>query len=76
MVNFFFRYNLDCGNTFRGITFIVNDPNDHIYIMFGADDTLYWVKFTEDEYKNQKLLTKNVRLSQFFTFHMNFDNSF
>lgn len=60
----FIRYDLECGNTFRGRTFILNDPNGHIYVLFGADDTLYWVKFTDDEYKNQKHLTKPVRLSE------------
>lgn len=42
----------------------MNDPNDHIYVLFGADDILYWVKFTDDEYKNQRHLTKPVRLSK------------
>ncbi|XP_055301979.1 uncharacterized protein LOC129568316 [Sitodiplosis mosellana] len=57
-----FEYELECGNTFRGRTFIVNVPDEHIYVMFGADDILYWVQFTEDEYKNKTYLTKTVRL--------------
>ncbi|XP_031626818.1 uncharacterized protein LOC116343071 [Contarinia nasturtii] len=57
-----FEYDRDGGYTFRGRTFILNDLNDHIYIMFGADDVLYWVKFTDDEYKYKQCLMKTVRL--------------
>lgn len=38
-----------------------------INVIIGANDTLYWIESTEDEYKNQQNLTKPVRLSEFFT---------
>lgn len=36
--------------------------------MVGADDVLYWVEFTDDEYENKQNLIKTVRLSEFIMF--------
>lgn len=68
-INLLNRYDLDGGETFRGRTFIINDPKAHIYIMFGENESIFWVKFTEDEYKYEKTLSKLVRLGKFCLTH-------
>ena len=60
----FFRYNLEDGTSFRGRTFLLQAENT-IYILIGANDTLYWVEFTESEYENEDTFTKTVRLGKF-----------
>lgn len=67
--NFSIRYNLECGEVFRGKTFIINDPQSHVYIMFGKDNVLYWVDFTVDEYQNKTILSKAVRLGNRFKYN-------
>ena len=73
MVNAFLfiyhRYEVDSGeNICRGSALNLKSGNAaHLYAMIGADDTLYWVKFTEDEFQNEPYLSKTVRLSEFFT---------
>lgn len=56
---------MENGKIFHGRTFILlNDPESHVFIIFGENDTLYWVEFTDDEYKNNKSLSKMVRLGE------------
>ncbi|XP_055316904.1 uncharacterized protein LOC129576220 [Sitodiplosis mosellana] len=47
------------GKTFHGKT---SKLYDKLYAIFGADNVLYWVEFTEDEYNDKRYLTKTVRL--------------
>lgn len=60
----FVRYEIENGNKFRGSTWKLADIS-LIYIMAGADNILYWVEFTRDEYENRPYLTKSVRLGEF-----------
>lgn len=63
--NIFFRCSLDDGNTFHGRTFLL-DVDHTIYILFGANNTFYWVEFTESEYANENQITKTVRMGKLF----------
>lgn len=58
------RYELDTGEIFRGRTFILNNPRVHLYVMFGADDEMYWVRFSSHEYLYKKSLSKMVRIGK------------
>lgn len=56
---------MENGKIFHGRTFLLlNDPESHVFIIFGENDTLYWVEFTDDEYTNNKSFSKMVRLGE------------
>lgn len=59
-----YRFKQDNGESFRGRTFIVNDPHSHLYIMFDANNVAYWVEFTDSDYENNKTLSSIVRLGK------------
>lgn len=56
-----FRYQLDDGSTFNGTAYLLNINEAHTYILIGANDDIYWVKFTDSEFRNATELRKMVR---------------
>lgn len=68
-ITFFFKfsYELDNGKIFQGRTYKLNFPYLHVYMMLGADDTIYWVEFsTKDEILSDEPFSETVRLGMFF----------
>lgn len=61
-----FRYELDNGKVFQGRTYKLNFPYLHVYMMLGANDTIYWVELnTKDEVLGDEPFSKIVRLGAF-----------
>lgn len=65
LVDFFFRYKLENGEIYRGKTYILNNPRVNLYLMFGANETIYWVRFSSHEYVYKKSLNKTVRIGNY-----------
>lgn len=60
------RYGTDNGQIYRGktVSLVQDDPELHLHLLFGADEVLYWVEFTKDEFENKKSFCKMVRLGK------------
>lgn len=60
------RYPLENGTIFRGTTWLLTNPNEYVYIMFGANQSdIYWVEMTRGEFMQNTSFDKLVRLGQF-----------
>lgn len=46
---FQFRYKLDNGESFNGKAIPLHKHHSKIFLLLGADDTFYWVNFSDDE---------------------------
>lgn len=57
------RYDLDDGNQFHEKASHVQYDR-YIYFMFGAEDMIYWVILTDEEFGEKKSLSKIVRLGK------------
>lgn len=66
--NCMFRYELGNGETFHGRTYRLNNPRVHLYVMFGQDMRMYWVRISSYEYIYDKSFSKMVRLGKHIRF--------
>lgn len=63
----FRRYQIDGGKIFHGKTVnVLLELPMLMQLIYGADDSLYWVDFEEDEFQNVNSFSKCVRLGKVY----------
>lgn len=63
-----FRYKLDDGETFHGKSYVISSDDYYRkkFMMMGANNTFYWIDFTDDELESKRPFSKDVRLGKLF----------
>lgn len=59
-----FRYDLSDGEIYRGETFVLGDRAEHLKVMIGEDQTVYYVEVRRDELSNENTFSC-VRIGEF-----------
>ncbi|XP_055301982.1 uncharacterized protein LOC129568319 [Sitodiplosis mosellana] len=56
-----FEYRLENGELFDGKTISLNGCDTNVHIMFGADNSIFWVRLSEEEFQTNSIIRKIVR---------------